>query len=163
MRAVRLPSYGPSGFPDPRCLRRRAARTSPATSSSTQSSRWALATSVLIRPGQCPVGPSPKHHGRACTPLVVPSWLHSGLTSADRLCSATGAVCPPARAGRTRLHPRAAGFSSCEVQSLPPPEAASRGAWCRRQQLRRAEGYSMPVRRKRRPMLSSLVEEIWPV
>jgi len=155
MNAVPFPFYGPSAFPVASVVVLRPDHRPYLPPRGPPTGHWPHPCSS----GQCPVGPSPKHHGRACTPLVVPSWLRSGLTSADRLCSATGAVCPPARAGRTRRHPRAAGFSSCEVQSLPPPEAASRGAWCRRQQLRRAEGYSLPVK-KRRPMLSSLVEEI---
>ena len=139
MNAVPFPFYGPSAFPVASVVVLRPDHRPYLPPRGPPTGHWPHPCSS----GQCPVGPSPKHHGRACTPLVVPSWLRSGLTSADRLCSATGAVCPPARAGRTRLHPpgRRDGLG-CLVAPEPPSPCG---------QLDSARARSNPCHRRRPP------------
>ena len=79
-----------------------------------------------------------------------------------KLGAAGGCDRPPRPPAPSSSSARTAGLSLCEVQPLPPPEAASRGARCRRQQLRRARGFSLPVRRKRLADAVLLAEKIRP-
>ena len=79
-----------------------------------------------------------------------------------KIGAAGGCDRPPRPPAPSSSSARTAGLSLCEVQPLPPPEAASRGARCRRQQLRRARGFSLPVRRKRLADAVLLAEKIRP-